>query len=414
MDPTWGDRTAPVTIVEFADFECPFCARAEPVLARIRAMYGPSLVRVVWKNNPLPFHPNARPAAEAGAGVRALAGNEAFWRFHDLVLAAQSDLGEEAFVRWAVQAGVRDPDGFRAGLRSGRWAAAVDVDLAEATKLDASGTPWFFVNGIRIPGAQPYEAFRRVIDPQVVAARAKLAAGTPALRVYAELSKENVASSPDDDADAKTVYRVPVGSSPARGDAKALVTIVEFADYQCGFCSLAERTLRELRTSYGDKLRLVLKDEPLPFHPRAEPAAEAALEVRAEKGDDAFWKMHDLLLDNQHDLSDDSLVRFAVGLGAKGEKVRAAVKNHTHQIEIEADLRLAENLDARGTPHFFVNGRRLVGAQSKEAFTALIDEEMGKARALIQSGTTPEGVYDALTKGGKEGGTEGAVRRDEP
>jgi protein-disulfide isomerase len=409
-DPTWGERTALVTIVEFGDFQCPFCVRAEPVLARIRETYGPTVVRIVWKNNPLPFHPYARRAAEAGVGVRALGGNEAFWRFHDLVLAGQSELGDEALVRWAVQAGIRDADAFRAGLRSGRWAAALDIDLAEASKLDASGTPWFFVNGVRILGAQPFEAFRRVIDAQVVAARAKLAAGTPASRVYAELSRDNVASSTDDGTDTKTVYRVPVGKSPARGDARALVTIVEFADYQCGFCSLAERTLRELRTSYGDKLRMVHKDAPLEFHPRAEPAAEAALEVRAEKGDDAFWKMHDLLLDNQHNLSDDSLVRFAVGLGARGEKVRAAVKNHTHQTEIDADQRLADGLGAQGTPHFFVNGRRLVGAQSREAFVAVIDEEIDKARALIQAGTKPEDVYEAATKSGKDG----ASGRDQP
>ena len=84
-DPTWGSRTAPVTIVEFADFQCPFCARAEPTLAQIRKTYGPEKVRIVWKHSPLDFHANARPAAEAGAGVRALAGDDAFWRFLDLV-----------------------------------------------------------------------------------------------------------------------------------------------------------------------------------------------------------------------------------------------------------------------------------------------------------------------------------------
>ena len=72
---------------------------------------------------------------------------------------------------------------------------------------------------------------------------------------------------------------------------------MEFADYQCPFCARAEATLRDLRADYGDKVRLVFKNEPLPFHQRAEPAAEAALEVRAEKGDAAFWTMHDSMLD---------------------------------------------------------------------------------------------------------------------
>jgi protein-disulfide isomerase len=407
-DPTWGSRTAPVTIVEFADFQCPFCARAEPTLAQIRETYGPDKVRIVWKNSPLEFHANARPAAEAAAGVDAMAGHDAFWRFLDLAFHHPQDLGEDAYVAWAQQVGVRDSDQFRAALHAHTWGAKVDADVAEARDLGVNGTPTFFVNGIPVIGARGFDAFQSIIDAQALAAQAKIASGTPPELVYAVISKENRAAQPpahddDDDEpeDTKTVFKVPVGKSPARGPAGAPVTIVEFADFQCPFCARAEATLRELRADYGDKLRLVFKNEPLPFHPRAEPAAEAALEVRAEKGDAAFWSMHDAMLDGPHDLTDETLVDLAVKAGARPDKVKAAIAKHVHAAEIDADGDTAVDFQANGTPHFFINGRRLVGAQPKERFAAIIDEELAKAKALLDSGTKPEALYDALTKDGK-------------
>ncbi len=330
--PTLGNRAALVTIVEFADFECPYCAQAEASLARVRRTYGADMVRIVWKNLPLPFHVNAMPAAEAAMGVFATKGNDAFWRFHDAALegvgplgatrqaaAGGEDIATLAYSKWAKDAGVQDAGAFRSGLAAGRWAEAVTRDQREASALGVVGTPSFFVNGTRVVGAQPFETFQTLIDGQIRAAKSKLAAGTPADRLYAVLSRENVAhdkKAEDDDedgggADTKTVYWVPVGKSPSRGSSEALVTIVEFADYECPFCSRAEGTVKALSDEYGDKLRIVFKDAPLPFHPRAEPAAQAALEVRTEKGDAAFWAMHDALLDNQQSLDDRTLTELA-------------------------------------------------------------------------------------------------------
>ncbi|MGH7271645.1 MAG: DsbA family protein, partial [Polyangiaceae bacterium] len=408
-DPVWGERAAPVTVVEFADFQCPFCARAEPTLTRIRDAYGPDKVRIVWKSYPMPFHANARPAAEAAAGVRALAGNDAFWHFLGLAFADQSDLGEDKYVAWAEQSGVTQASVFESGLRSHTWASKVDADVAEAKNVGVQGTPWFFINGVRVVGAQPFEAFQALIDAQLAAAKAKVASGTPPARVYAMLSKENRAAQPpdhdnDDDAkeDDKTVYKIPLGESPARGGATPLVTIVEFADYQCPYCARVEPTLRELATNYGDKLRFVFRNEPLPFHPRAEPAAEAALEVRAARGDTAFWAMHDALFDgaDPRDLSDDSLVLMAGRLNVPPGRVKMAIEKHTHRAEIDADEDAADDFQANGTPHFFINGHRLVGAQPKEAFSAIIDEEIKKAQALLDEGVKPSDLYATLTKDG--------------
>jgi protein-disulfide isomerase len=407
-NPTWGSRFAPVTIVEFGDLQCPFCARVETTLARIRETYGPDTVRIVWKNNPLPFHANARPSAEAAMGALALGGRSAFWKFYDAALHAQQGLGPAAYEQWAHDAGVTDLDAFRGGLARHEWAGAVERDESEGKALGVFGTPSFFVNGLPLTGALPFPTFQGLIDDQIQKAKEKLAAGTPRETLYTELTRENRAKGGADDEkeeaeedDSKVVYQIAVGKSPTRGPPTALVTLIEFADYECPFCVRVEPTLKALREQYGDRLRMVFKDTPLSFHPRAEPAAEAALEVRAEKGDAAFWAMHDELLSGSADLGDDALVLLSTKAGARAAAVRAAIAGHTHRKLIDADGDLAEDFAANGTPHFFVNGRRLVGAQPKERFAAVIDEEIQHAQQALAAGAKPEGLYEALIHDGK-------------
>jgi protein-disulfide isomerase len=412
-DPMWGKRDAPVTIVEFSDFQCPYCSRVEPTLDQVRTAYGPDKVRIVWKNNPLPFHQNAKPAAEAGQGVFALAGSDGFWKFHDAAFKNQSALSDDSYVKWAQDAGVKDIAAFKAGLASHKWADKVDKDLNDGKTDGVQGTPSFFVNGVFINGAQPFDNFKKTIDQELQKAQAKIASGTAKSRVYVEMSKENKKNAPaakDEDEpkeDDKSVFRVPVGASPVLGPQNALVTIIEFSDFQCPFCSRVEPTLKAVHDKYGDKVRLVWKNEPLPFHPAAEPAAQAALEVRAEKGDKGFWDAHDKFFAGQKDLTNgsapniDGIVKIAAETGASADKIKKAISEHTHKKDIDADQDLAEDFQANGTPHFFINGRRLVGAQPEEKFDAVIDEEIKKAQDLIAHGTRPNDVYDALTKDGK-------------
>jgi protein-disulfide isomerase len=402
-NPSWGSRTALVTIVEFSDIQCPFCS--------LRETYGPDNLRIVWKNSPLSFHPSARPAAEAAMGVFELAGAQAFWRFHDAAFNDQGSLGLDSYTRWARQAGVTDTATFQAGLQAHRWAAPVEADIREADAPGVNGTPAFFVNGILVVGAQPLEVFKRTIDAELAKAQAKVASGTPRDRVYAELALVNREFAPkaDDHGDpadeppdeTRTVFKVPIGSSPVRGGPAALVTIVEFGDFQCPFCGRVEATLDDIRHKFGDKVRIVWKNEPLPFHPNAEPAAQAALEVRAERGDAGFWAMHDKLFAAQKDLSPAVLAKLAAEVGASPDRVRRAMTTHARAKEIGTDGDVAEDFQANGTPHFFINGRRLVGAQPEEKFDAIIEQEIAKAQALVAKGTPLAGVYDALVKDGQ-------------
>jgi protein-disulfide isomerase len=413
-NPSWGDRLAPVTIVEFADLQCPYSRRVEETLTALRDTYGPDKLRIVWKNSPLPFHQNARAAAEAAMGVFALSGSTAFWRFHDLAFQNQTSLQRDAYLKWAQDAGVRDVAAYAAGLDSHQWAFAVDADMREAHTLGANGTPTFFLNGVPVIGAQPLDAFTKVIDEQLAKARAVVAAGTPAGRVYAQLTADNRAAAraekardeEEEDKDSGRVFKVPVGKAPALGPATALVTIVEFADFQCPFSARVQPTLRGLRAKYGDKLRIVWRNEPLPFHKGAEGAAEAAIEVRAEKGDAAFWDMHDKLFAGQKDLAlgdgpnTDVIADLGSAAGANRGRVKAAIAGATHKKEVDADGDLAEDFKATGTPHFFINGRRLVGAQPAEKFEKMIDEEIEKAQTLLAHGVKPVDLYATLTKDG--------------
>ncbi len=131
------------------------------------------------------------------------------------------------------------------------------------------------------------------------------------------------------------------------------------------------------------------------------------MEVRAEKGDKGFWDVHDKFFSNQKDLVNgqapnvDAIVKMAAETGASADKLKKAIADQTHKKEIDADQELSEDFQASGTPHFFVNGRRLVGAQPQEKFEKIIDEEITKAQDLIAAGTKPTEVYAALIKDGK-------------
>jgi protein-disulfide isomerase len=261
-----------------------------PTIRELEDRYGPDKLRVVWKHEPLPFHKEARGAAEAAQGVFALGGNDAFWSFVDAAYVYPQELNAEAYDRWAAAAGV-DLAKLHDGLRDHTWSRHVDADHELAKKVGVNGTPDFFINGVQLGGAQPLDKFIAIVDAQLARAKEREAKGTPRARLYAELSTASYVSPGERktdeqkaEEDSKTVWKVPLGKSPFRGPATALVTIVEFGDFQCPFTKRVEATLEKIRSTYGDQVRIVWNDEPLPFHPRAAPAAELAREARAQKG----------------------------------------------------------------------------------------------------------------------------------
>jgi protein-disulfide isomerase len=165
-DPAVGAASAPVTIVEFSDFQCPFCQRAAPTLKQVRDKYGDK-VRVVWKDFPLTqIHPQAFKAAEAG---RCAAAQGKFWEFHDRMFGNQQALQPEALKQYAADMGL-DAAKFGQCLDSSQFAEAVRDGVAAGQKLGVNSTPTLYINGRALQGAQPLEAFSAIIDEELARA----------------------------------------------------------------------------------------------------------------------------------------------------------------------------------------------------------------------------------------------------
>lgn len=174
------------------------------------------------------------------------------------------------------------------------------------------------------------------------------------------------------------VVEVATAGRPERGGgAKAPVTIIVFSDYQCPFCKRAEATVDKVMKTYGDKVRLVFRDYPLPMHPDARPAAEAAACANAQG---KYWEYHARLFENQSALGSAKLKEYAQQVGLDMTKFDQCVKERTFRDAVEKDLQDGAQVGINGTPAFFINGRMLSGAQPFEAFKEVIDEELASAK----------------------------------
>jgi protein-disulfide isomerase len=404
-EPVKGPDDAPVTIVTFSDFQCPFCSRVEPTLDQVMKDY-PGKVRITWRNNPLPFHQNAMPAAEAAMAAFAQGGSAKFWAMHDKMFANQQALTRPDLEKTAGDIGL-DLGKFKQALDQHTAQAKIKADTELGSKMGAGGTPAFFINGRFLSGAQPLPAFKAIIDDELKRADKLVASGVNKKQIYAALTKNGLTAAKAPTAaadqpkprtpDPKAVYKVPTDKAPQKGPSDALVTVVIFSDFQCPFCSRVEPTLKQITDTYGKDVRMVWRNNPLPFHDKAGPAAEAAMEAR-DQG--KFWEYHDKLFANQQALERDKLEEYAKDLGLNVAKVKASLDANKHKAEIEADQTLARNLGASGTPSFFINGRSLRGAQPFDAFKAVIDEEMQKAKEMVQKGTPRAQLYAKLIENG--------------
>ena len=163
--PVRGNPKASVTLIEFSDFQCPYCQRVRPTMTRLREMYS-DRVRFAFRHYPLDFHPQAQKAGEAAA----CAGEQGkFWEMHDRLWQNPGKLQVEDLKAHAQTLGLVAAD-FASCLDSGRFATLVENDLRAGQEYGISGTPAFFVNGRPLVGAQPLEAFQQVIDDELARA----------------------------------------------------------------------------------------------------------------------------------------------------------------------------------------------------------------------------------------------------
>lgn len=421
--PASGKAGAAVTIIEISDFQCPFCSRVGPTLKKIKAEY-PNDVRVLWANNALSFHNRAKPAAIAGLAAHR---QGKFWEFHDKMFANQRALTDENFKKWAGELKL-DVARFETDIKDPALGKQADREQAAATATGARGTPGFFINGKLLSGAQPFPAFKSAVEDALKVAKKHQAAGKTGgdlmaaawgehggdtgTNVYKWFIKGETPVAPKQEArqapkndgpaeappESREVWKATIDAknNPVLGDSsKALVTIVEYSDFECPFCSRGANNVKEVVKAYGDKVRVVWKHHPLPFHKNAGAAHEASWAAQQQG---KFWEFHDKAFENQRGLTEENFVSWAKELGLDMRKFDTDRKSKAAENQIKADMAMAGSIKVQGTPNFLINGRKLVGAQPVNVFKAVIDEEIKKAEA---AGGKGESYYNKVVASGK-------------
>lgn len=370
-----GDPNAPVTIVEYTDYQCPYCVRhATETLPRIISeLVDTGRVRYIVKDFPLDnTHPEARSAAVA---ARCAGEQNAYWEMHDELFARQQEwdgLGLAAVdVFTTIAKGLSlDGDAFAKCMTSGRHDDVIQANQDEGVSLGVRGTPGFFINGFPISGAQPYELFEYAVS---------LAEEGTLADAYVSQPQEAAQPTP------RGPVEVSTDGAYSIGDPDAPVTIVEFTDFQCPFCSRHFlQTFPQIVAEYVDtgKVRYVFMDFPLSsIHPQAQLASEAA---RCAGDQAAYVEMHDLLFARQDAWKgrDDAATifsGFAGELGLDTAAFDACLATRQHEDAVLADLEYGTSLGIDGTPAFFVNGHFISGAQSFEVFQQAIESLLADA-----------------------------------
>lgn len=375
-----GDPEAPVTIVEYSDYQCPFCQRHfQQTMPQLLEDYIESgRVYYVFKDFPIAnLHPLAYRLHEAALCAGNAGGNDAYWETHDLFFdtAGQFQVDDEATMDEAILGALANADlpDVEQCLQAGTFAGEVEAGVAEGQRLGVSGTPTFYIEGYPIVGAQPFETFEYAIS---------LAEAGELEETFRRAAQQEAATRATATAQAAQPADVPLGDAPAKGSPDAPVTIVEYSDFQCPFCLRHfQQTMPQLEALIGaGQVRYIFKDFPIArTHPQAQKAHEAARCARELGGDDAYWQMHDLIFANQDTWAGNPehvavLKSLAAESGLDQETFDTCLDSGRYAGAVAADVSEGQNLGVSGTPTFFINGQRLVGAQPFAVFQQAIEQ----------------------------------------
>lgn len=376
---TLGNPDAPVTVVEFSDYQCPFCLRNfQETFPQLKAEFiDTGRVFYVFKDFPIAsLHPLAYRLHEAALCAGETGESVAYWQAHDLFFSKSETfkLNSLAEMDAAIQAEFElaglPTEGLSECLQSSRHTTTVQAGIAEGQSLGVTGTPTFFINGYPIVGARPYQVLQQAIT---LAEEGRLAAEFAA----------NTAPTSAPPAQPAQPAVVPLSDEPAKGDPNAPVTIVEYSDYQCPFCLRHFNNTMPSLQQYIDagQVRYVFKDFPIhSIHPQAQKAHEAARCARELGGDEAYWTMHDLLFSNQEAWAQTSLPEHVAVLkslageaGLPQAEFDACLDSGKYDDAVNAEVQEGIQLGVRGTPTFFINGQLLSGAQPFSVFQQAIE-----------------------------------------
>jgi protein-disulfide isomerase len=367
---TLGSPDANVTIVEFTDYQCPFCARhsMQTMPSIIGELIETGRVYYVIKDLPLDMHPVAPLAATA---ARCAGEQDAYWEMHD-VLFEQQQVWSQANDPAGIMANIAteldlNRTDFVACLESGKYDEVIEANKREAISYGMTGTPGFFIDGYPLSGAQPFELFEYAVE---LAEAGELA--------EAYRPREQQQQPPPEPTGPIDVPED--GAAFVIGDPIAPVTIVEFTDYQCPFCARhATQTMPQIKANFVDtgQVRYVIMDFPIVNnHPQATKAAEAA---RCAGDQDAYLAMHDILFERQQQWSGNTqaaslFIDYAGQIGLEVAAFTECLESDRYEAAVLANLQTGIDLGIRGTPSFFLNGYFVNGAQPYELFEQAIGE----------------------------------------
>jgi protein-disulfide isomerase len=344
--PVRGQEQAPVTIIEFSDLQCPFCARVTPTLRELMKQY-PDQVRWVFKSFPLDFHADS-PLAHAAALAAQRQGK--FWQMHDLIFANQRNLKRDNLLAEAVSLNL-DMDKFRADLDSADVKQQLEADKKEGEGLGVNGTPAFYINGKSFSGAMPIEQFQAAIN------NALQAMGKPAVPVSSLAESAAIPKEPE----------ISFGSNDSP------ITLSWFSDLQSGLSPKATLLVRKLMDSHPGQIRLVFKNRPLEIHPGAMLLHEAAMAANAQG---KFWQMHDLIIANPQKATRQDMLAYAKRIGLDADLFQRELDSEKYRPLIEADLQEAQRRAVLGAPVFFLNSARVDGLQNEKLYTDIIQDQL--------------------------------------
>ena len=256
----------------------------------------------------------------------------------------------------------------------------VDEDSKIAATLGVRGTPASFVNGRFISGALPIDSFKKVIDEELKKAEGKNLKGDALYREIIKDGKPAVAKTngnKDEKEDPNKVYQIKLtGNEAVKGSKNPKVTIIEFSDFQCPFCSKAFSTVESVAAKYKGDVQVVYKNFPLSFHKEAKPAALVAYAVKKLYGDEKFFQLAAILYSKQNDWKtnpEEKFEGYVKEIGADWGKVKAEAEKPGTEAAVSDDIREAGNLNIRSVPAFFVNGKKVSGAKPAEFFESMIE-----------------------------------------
>jgi protein-disulfide isomerase len=385
--PYLGDPDAPVSLVEFSDYLCPFCGRhatqTNPLLIERYAASGQ--VRFVFRDFPLAeLHPTA-PSGHAAALCITEQGAALFWAMHDELFAHQGEWASlsdnRGFLAAIAEEIGADLDAYQSCLDSGRTLSVVDERVVEGRQLGFSGTPGFQIVDNRtdevfeLVGAQPVETFVAALE-SVIAGDAPVTTDPPEEKPDLPFWAHEEGLAPDPD---RPGYNL--AGDAYRGNPDAELVVIEISDFQCPFCQRhTVETQPALDDQYVDtgEVMWVFKHLPLQIHPQALAAATAA-ECAGDQ--EAFWGMHDLLFGRVDDWAveppDAALIDLAGELGLEEDRFTSCIQSRTALERVVEDIYDTSGIFG-STPTFVVlfDGWATVidGARPFEEFVAAFDE----------------------------------------